>query len=227
MKKYYKTELHTHTTPVSGCSDILPKRLVEIYKENGYDSVALTNHFKIDLKGDTVTEKLKFYLDDYFQCVEYGARVGLNVILGAEVKLNDNKNEYLIYGICPEDLVVIYSKLDCGIDKFYQEIKNEKNIIIQAHPFRNGMEPANPKSIDGVEAFNVHPNHNSRNGFAVKFAQENNLIPICGNDFHHFGQECLCSILTEHPLKDSYDLATILKSRAYTMSIGNFIISCE
>ena len=225
LKKYYKTELHTHTTPVSGCSEISPKQLVEVYKENGYDSFVLTNHFRAGMNGDTPEEKVNFYLDDYYQCVEEGKRVGINVILGIEVRLNENKNEYLIYGICPEDLTEIYNKLDLSIDEFYRAVKNEKNVILQAHPFRNDMVLVNPESLDGAEAFNVHPNHNSRNGFAVKFTQENNLIATCGNDFHHMGQECLCATLTEEPIKDSYDLARILKSGAYVMSVGDFIIS--
>ena len=33
MRKYYITELHTHTNPVSGCSDVEPKQLVNIYKK--------------------------------------------------------------------------------------------------------------------------------------------------------------------------------------------------
>ena len=227
MAKCYKTELHTHTAPVSRCSEISPKQLVEIYKENGYDSVVLANHFNVNLKGDTPEEKIKGYLDDYNQCVEEGKRLGINVILGAEVKLNENRNEYLIFGICPKDLNEIYSKLDLGIDEFYRAVKNEKNIILQAHPFRDNMERVNPKSIDGIEAFNVHPNHNSRNGLAVKYARENNLIVTCGNDFHHVGQECLCATLTKEPVKDSYDLARILKSGEYKMSIGDFVMYTE
>ena len=62
MKRYYKTELHTHTTPVSVCSTIEPKQLVKIYKENGYDSVVVTNHFTTHLKGETVKEKINWYL---------------------------------------------------------------------------------------------------------------------------------------------------------------------
>ncbi len=224
MKKHYKTELHTHTTPVSRCSDISPKQLVEIYKRHGYDSVVLTNHFTSALEGETVEEKVNRYLDDYYQCLEEGTKVGLNVVLGAEIKFTENKNEYLIYGINPDDLVDIYNRLTYGIDQFYREYKNAQNIIIQAHPFRDGMELVNPKSLDGVEVFNVHPHHNSRNGLAAKFANENGLIATCGNDFHHLGHECLCGILTEKPLKNSFDVAEVLKNREFIMSVGEFLI---
>ena len=197
MRKYYKTELHTHTNPVSACSHVEPKRLVEIYKENGYDSVVITNHFTLELKGDTIDEKIKWYLEDYYKGMEAGKIVGLNVILGVEITLTENKNDYLIFGICPEDLIKAYKMLPYGIERLYREFKNEKNIIIQAHPFRDNMERANPESLDGIEVFNMEPGMNSRIGLAAKYASRNNMIATCGSDFHKEGHECLCSILTE------------------------------
>jgi len=225
MKKQYKTELHTHTSPASGCSDIDPKELARIYSANGYDSVVITNHFTPKLQDETPQEKVKQYMEDYYKCAEEGARLDLNVILGAEIRFTENNNDYLIYGICPEDLINIYELLPYGIDNFYAEYKNEKNIIIQAHPFRDKMESVNPESLDGIEAFNMHPNHNSRIGLAAKYASDNNMIVTCGSDFHHYGQECLCGILTKKPLKDSYDVEKALKNGKYNMFIGNHMVS--
>lgn len=225
MKKYYKTELHTHTKPVSSCSDIEPKQLANIYKENGYDSVALTNHFTVMLQGESLQDKINWYLEDYYQCFEEGKRIGLNVILGAEVEFTECYNDYLIFGIGPEDLIEIYKMLPYGIENFYREYKNEKNIIIQAHPFRNGNERANPKSLDGIEVFNMHPSQNSRIALAAKYASENNMIATCGSDFHHHGQECLCGILTKKQLKNSYDVADVLKKGDYKMTIANYLVS--
>jgi len=225
MSKYYKTELHAHTSPVSGCSDILPEDLIRIYKESGYDSIVVTNHFiTTTLKGETCEEKVKWYLEDYYKCCEEGSRLGLNVILGAELRFTENNNDYLIFGICPEELADIYELLPYGIDNFYKEYKNDKNIIIQAHPMRDGMQSVNPKSLDGIEVFNMHPNHNSRIGLAAKYACENGMIATCGSDFHHLGQDSLCAVLTKKPLKNSYDVAKALKSGKYSMSVSDFLI---
>ena len=224
MRKYYKTELHAHTSPASGCSDIPPAELVRIYKENGYDSVVITNHFTSNIKGKSIKEKIDWYLDDYYKCLEAGKEQGLNVILGAEVRLDENINDYLVYGINPDDLFDIYNMLSYGIDRFYREYKNDKNVIIQAHPMRDKITFVKPESLDGIEAFNLHPNHNSRVGLAAKFARENDMIAICGSDFHHYGQECLCGILTKKPLTDSFDVANILKKRAYDMSVSDYVI---
>ena len=224
MKKLYKTELHAHTKPVSACSDIEIVDLVRIYKENGYDSVCVTNHFLTDMQGETSEDKVKWYAEGYYNALEEGKRLGINVILGAEVRFTENFNDYLVYGICPEDLIKIYELLPYGIDNFYKEFKNYKNIIIQAHPFRNGMERADVKSLDGIEVFNMHPNHNSRVSLALKHAEENNLLVTCGSDFHHYGQECLCGILTEKPVVDSYELAEVLKKGEYKISIGDYVL---
>ena len=187
MKKIYKTELHTHTSRASSCSEIGAKQLANIYKENGYDSVVLTNHFTTMLQGETLQDKINWYLEDYYECFEVGEHIGLNVILGAELRFTENNNDYLIFGITPEDLIEIYKMLPYGIESFYRQYKNEKNVIVQAHPFRNGMVSVTPKSLDGIEVFNLHPNHNSRIGLAAKYANENNMIATCGSDFHHHG----------------------------------------
>jgi len=224
MNKYYKTELHTHSKPVSFCSEVDVKQLVKLYKEKGYNSVVLTNHFTTQLKGDTVGEKINWYLEDYYNCYEEGKCLGLNVILGAEKRFTENINDYLIYGITPEDLTDIYELLYHGIDNFYKVYKNDRNVIIQAHPFRDHMEKVDVKSLDGIEVFNMHPHHNSRIGFAAQYAKVNNMIATCGSDFHHVGHEGMCGILTENALMNSFDIADILKSKNYCMYISDFLI---
>ncbi len=217
----FKSELHAHTTPASGCSQITPEYMVEVYKNKGYDSVAITNHF-LYTENEDAEEKINKYLDDYYKTAELGEKVGLNVILGSEIRFSENNNDYLIYGICPEDLYEINSLLGDGIDNFYKKYKNNRNIIIQAHPFRDNIVLANPESIDGVEAFNMHPGHNSRIGFAAQYAKEHDFIIMTGTDYHHFGHEGLCSILTKEPVCDSYKLAEILKSGDYLIDIGGY-----
>lgn len=224
FKEYiFKTELHTHSSPASICSEIPPEKLVEIYKARGYDSVAVTNHFSVvGLSAENGNEYFDRFLNDYFRCCECGEKAGLNIIFGAEIRFSENSNDYLIYGISPGDMEEIRSLLPYGIDNFYREFKNDKNIIIQAHPFRDRLERAKPESLDGIEVFNMHPNHNSRVAFAANYARENKLIPICGTDFHHPGQECLSAIYSKEKITDSYQLARVIKSQEYIMEIGGF-----
>lgn len=215
----YKTELHAHTSPASGCSQITPEYMVEAYKGLGYTSVAITNHFIFD-DFVPVDEKVSRLLDDYKKTKEIGEKVGLNIILGAEIRFLENFNDYLIYGIEEDELDEIYSLLEFGIDNFYKVYKNDKNVIIQAHPFREVCTPTNPESLDGIEAFNVHPGHNSQIAVAAKFAKEHNKIITVGTDFHHHGHEGLSAILTKEPIKTSHQLADVLKNRDYLIDIG-------
>ncbi len=215
----YKTELHAHTSPASGCSQITPEYMVKAYKALGYTCVALTNHFIFDDLAPAA-DKISRILDDYEKTKEIGDKAGLNIILGAEIRFLENFNDYLIYGIEEGELDAIYPMLEFGIDNFYKVYKNDKNVIIQAHPFRESCTPANPDSIDGVEVFNVHPHHNSKIAVAAKFAKEHDKIITVGTDFHHHGHEGLSAILTKEPITNSYQLADVLKKRDYLIDIG-------
>ena len=41
----YKTEVHMHTYPVSSCSKLTPAEQVRLFKEAGYDTVFVSDHF--------------------------------------------------------------------------------------------------------------------------------------------------------------------------------------
>lgn len=223
-EKYkYKAEFHAHTNPASACSQISPEELVGRYCKSGYTTVVLTNHFICDTSADP-DEKITNFLADYHKTSELGKNAGLNIVLGAELRFSENINDYLIYGISEDDMYTINSLLDSGIDNFYKKFKNDRNVILQAHPFRDGMELANPKSVDGVEVFNMHPGHNSRIAFAAKYAREHNMLISAGTDFHHFGHEGMCSIMTQQPIKTSYDAADVLKKRDFIVDISGFKI---
>ena len=221
----YKTELHAHTSPVSMCSEISPEEMVRVYCESGYKSVTITNHFMYDEQN--TEEKVTAYLKDFHKAAELGKKAGLNVILGAEIRFSENVNDYLVYGISEEDLYEINSYLDFGIDNFYKKFKNDKNIILQAHPFRDNMSLANPQSLDGIEVFNMHPGHNSRIALAARYAREHNMLISAGSDFHHPTQHALCSIMTKEPLENSYELAKVLKNRDFVIDVSGYKIIPE
>lgn len=219
----YKTELHAHTTPASTCSQITPEHMIEVYSKLGYTSIALTNHLITEERDGK--EKIKSYLDDFYKTRELGKKQGINVILGAEIRFTENVNDYLIYGIDEDELITIYDMLDLGIKEFYKQYKNEKNIIIQAHPFRDMITPVEYNSVDGYEVFNLHPGHNSRIGFAAQYAKAQGGIITAGTDYHHFNHEGMCAIITKEAVTNSVNLASILKNNDYLIEVsGNIII---
>ena len=221
----FKTEMHAHTKPVSLCSEVEPEKLIELYKKQNADAVVITNHFSpFYFKNGTKEEKLKEYISEFEAARKLGDKNGINIIFGIEIRFTENANDYLIYGIGEKELPYAYEFLDKGIDAFYKAFKNDNNVILQAHPFRDGMELANPKSIDGIEVFNMHPGHNSRVSMAAKYAAQNNFLISGGTDFHHVGHEGQCFLKTDFKPEDSFDVAKIIKDRHFVFDISKNIV---
>lgn len=220
----FKTELHAHTSPVSKCSQIPASDMAGIYNTLGYSSICITNHFEPSALLCNKNEFLEYYINDFNIVKEQGQKLGLNVIFGIELRFSENINDYLVFGIDENDLEEIYSYLNCGITEFYRCFHNDRRLIIQAHPFRNSMTLAPLDSIDGIETFNVHPGHNGRIAVAAKYAAENNLLVTCGTDYHHPGHEGLAALLSKYLPKDSFELASLIKSRDYLFDIGSNIV---
>lgn len=223
----YKVETHTHTSPMSPCADFKPKQVIEKYAEIGFDAVAITNHFCLHSFFTDNYEKIKTqFLGDFYAAQNAALKYGMKVILGMEIRFPQNSNDYLVYGFDESDLKLLFDLTHTDYATFYKTFKNDKNVIIQAHPFRNGIKCEKPELLDGIETFNMHPVHNSRIGVAAKYAKEHpHFITTCGSDFHNKGQEGLGGILTKTLPNDSFELASILKSRDYLFNIsGNVVI---
>lgn len=220
----YRTELHAHTSPASSCSEILPAEMAKTYHEKGFDAVVIANHFYMQMLEDLPKkEAIRRYLKDYEETKAEAQKYGLNVILATEIRFTENNNDYLIYGVDEDVLSMGYDYFEKGIEAFRREVLLPKSVFVQAHPFRNGMIECDPTLLDGIETFNMHPNHNSRVGIAVRYAAENNLkITTAGSDFHHpdRGHEAVSALRTKVIPKDSFHLAEILKSGDYVFEIG-------
>lgn len=220
LSKYkYTTELHAHSYPISACGDFSPAEVVGFYKEVGTTSLVLTNHLN-PLWIDGSAEE---YLADYYGAKD-AAGDELNVILGVEIRFPQNNNDYLVYGVCEDDLKHFISLIPYGIENFYKEVKNDRNIILQAHPFRKGMELAPLSSVDGIESINMHPSHHAKPSIAFKYAKENGLLVSGGSDFHHKGHHALCLMRTQKEMKSSYDVAEALKSKEAIFDCSGHII---
>lgn len=225
-EKYrYKTELHLHTSPASSCSEIPPEVAVKTYAKLGYDSIVVCNHFYDGMRfREDRQQCIDAYLADYDLALEAAEKYGINVILGCEIRFTENANDYLLFGIDREFLDIAYDSLDMGIEKFSKQFRGDGRLLIQAHPFRNGMTEVVPEYLDGIESFNMHPNHNSRVAFASKYAKNHNLIETAGTDFHHPGHEGMAALLTEAEIKTSRDIVDVLKNGSYLFEIGGSIL---
>ena len=103
----YKTELHCHSSEVSCCARADAATLARRYKEAGYRTVVLTNHFSSftygHLKCSDWQEWITRFVDGY-QRLREAAAPDLTVLFGAELRLNNNPNDFLMFGVTEEFL---------------------------------------------------------------------------------------------------------------------------
>lgn len=219
----YKADIHCHTSPVSGCSRYPVVDLVEDFHANGYSFICMTNHFDPNYVNSTPKEASDYYLSDYRLAKQTGEKLGLPVLLGMELRVTENSNDYLIYGICEEDVARIRPYLEKPEAEFYRDFKTDRNLILQAHPFRNGMVFTG-ENIDGIEVYNVHPGHNSRVAIAAKEATDRKFVHTMGIDLHYPEHKGITAVRFSRIPKDSYELAALLKTGDYIFQIADDII---
>ena len=221
----YKIELHCHSSGASDCSQITPTEMITTYKFEGYSGLVITNHF-YPFKPSKLGYKkyVDNYINEFKTLAEKGEAHGIKVYLGMEIRFEENENDYLVYGIDEDFIRNAISQKMKTLSDFVSVAKNEKNIILQAHPFRTGMKLMPPELLDGIEVYNLHPNHNSRVGFAAKYAEEIGGVFTCGTDYHHTGQGALTALLTRELPKDSFDLVNYIKNEPI-YKIGNSIVT--
>ncbi|MBR6793096.1 MAG: PHP domain-containing protein [Clostridia bacterium] len=222
----YRIELHAHTSPASGCSDITPREMAEIYHALGYDGIVITNHFQYKEDRDK-QEYIEHFLEDYEETKRIAEPLGLRVYLGAEIRFTENRNDYLIYGVERKMLEEIYDLLPKGIEYFRKSYAMPKSLFVQAHPMRDKMESVDPALLDGVEAYNLHPGHNSRVGRVAVWCRKNHIpLMLAGSDFHHKdrGDEGLCALRVKEMPADCFALAALLRSEDWLLELGGNLL---
>ncbi len=222
----YCTELHAHSRPVSGCGKFTADEVVATYLGTAANTLTLTNHLTENyLVGRTKNELVDFYLSDYYKALEAASGTRLCVALGVEIRFAGTQNDYLVYGISPEDIEKMIPYISTDIATFYRQFKNGRNVIVHAHPFRSGMEPTPLEFVDGIETFNTHTGHNSRIAEACRFARNNGIrIVTGGSDYHEAGRHATCLMRTKELLRDSFDVAEAIKSRDAVFDLSGHIV---
>ncbi len=218
----FLTELHVHTSEVSPCGDLTAEEVAERFLAAGYSTIVITNHFTsriLDDKGETWDEKMDWYLVPVYKMREY-AKGRLHVLLGAELRFDGNSNDYLLFGLTEEFLRAHPDMQKMKLKDFIVLARENGILVIQAHPFRNGMRIFSPDLIDGIEVFNGHAGQLSRNDFADLWAKKHHLLRTSGSDFHHPDSEESGGILTDAPITSMEQLVEIIR-------MGNCILHCS
>lgn len=228
FKKLYpfRLELHAHSSPASGCSEVPADELVRAFKNAGYDGMAITNHFISDSEHSESKEKaIEKFKKDLYIAHETGDKLGIKIYTGAELRFyKESYNDYLFFGYDTDELPEIFDWLNTDLETFVREYKKENSLLIQAHPFRDDMMKIDPKLVDAMEAYNVHQNHNGRVAVASLYAAEHGKIMTVGSDYHHPNFEGISATRTKILPKDEAELISIIKNEDFVMEIGGRIM---
>lgn len=219
----YRIELHAHSHPVSPCSEVPASELVDIYHAAGFDALVLTNHFISSLLGNY---GLDAFMADYESACRQARQYGMKVYLGAELRFNENNNDYLLYGVDRQILENATCYFEKGLAAYACEGKDPRSVLVQAHPFRNNMELIDPNLVDGFEVLNFHMGHNSRPATALQHAAKCKAnILTSGTDFHHPDKQTPAVAMRVRSLpEDSFELAELIRSKDYCFESEGHIV---
>lgn len=210
----YCWETHTHTAEISPCGVVSTADTVETYIREGYTGIVITNHFSryglSYVQGRPWKEQVDWFCDG-FEAAREAAGDRLRVLFGAEVNLNGDPNDYLVYGMTREFLREHPELTEMSIEKLSALVRTNGWLLIQAHPFRNGMRIVPPDRLDGVEAFNGNLRHDSRNFLAAQWAARYGLLTISGSDFHETEDTARGGIFTGRDIRTEADLIAAVR----------------
>ena len=214
----YKTELHCHSSEVSGCSSVDVHGVVEKYIEHGYTTVVLTNHIHSCCDPEEYARRVERLIDTCNKAREI-AGDRLCVLDGAEFRLSDG-DDFLLVGVTKEFMLSLKngSSMDAGE---LRDFGAQHGVLtIQAHPLRYGHRLRDPSEVDGYEIHNGHPEQRSHNDAMAMFTSEllaEGKILISGTDHHDAHHMPNSGIATDIPITSLSQLVDILKGGSYAL----------
>ena len=219
--KLYKTETHRHCGETSGCSLVTGDECVRRYKEEGFSTIFVSDHYNRKWFCDCETREdydiaVEKQLRGYRTAKAEGDRIGLQVLLSCE--LNIDGNDYLFYGIDEE---FFYDK-SIGYMTPHELFAfcNERGYtLIAAHPFREDRVPV-PEAVHGIEIVNGGHNHyyHNNNDKARALAESlPNHLRTSGSDAHFLEDIAHGGIISEEPILSSEDYIRVLRRGNYSI----------
>ena len=212
----FKTEMHMHTPESSPCCDLPAEQIAEKYLSAGYTTVVVTDHYTPSLCRNypDLRARVEKHTAGYRRMSELLAGC-IHVLYGFELRFEGAQNDYLVYGLEPDFLLGYPDVCTLSRRAAIEEIHAMGGLIYQAHPFRDGMTVLDPTGLDGIEIFNAHNRHDSRNYLAYAFAKQSGLPGIAGTDFHHVYHTASAGIITPEPITCNEELLAALRTNAY------------
>lgn len=221
----YLYDTHVHTAEVSRCGHAGAADVVQTYFALGYNGIVLTDHINHstfrNLPDAPWNEKVTHYLTGYRIACETAEKLGADfkVLLGAELRLDEHDNDYLLFGMDEAFLRAHPDLMQMDFSQMADCVHDAGLLLVQAHPFREDMTIVDWTKLDGVETFNGNAGHESNNPIADAWAERHSLLKTSGNDYHGSFGDTLGGIRTAEPIEDNAHLLRLLKSGDYALQI--------
>lgn len=223
MKTAYRFETHFHTKESSPCGSIPAAESVALFRDKGYDGIAVTDHFSASVQGErgavSWQAAVDRFLAGYHAAKAKGETLGLTVLLGAELRFPGNYNDLLVYGMTEAFLREHEWFYEKTLEDFFPLADRLGFTVVQAHPFRPECYRENPAFLHGIEVFNGNPRHHSHNDIAKQWALEHHLLHSAGSDFHELDDLAGAALLLNERPATSAEFARLLRDGAYQLEI--------
>lgn len=211
---HFLTETHCHTNEVSRCANVRAEDMIEAYIEKGYSTVVITDHMSRltfpEIDKTRWEDYVNYYLAGYKNALK-AAKGRINVLLGMEITLYENNNDYLLFGITEEFITKHTNLMEKKIHKLSALARENGILVFQAHPFRTNMTVVKTQLLDGIEVYNGNSRHDSRNDIANEWADKYKLFKSSGSDYHEVEDVGRGGIITDFEIKTNDDLLKALK----------------
>ena len=218
----YLYDPHTHTAETSRCGKLPAAEVVERYARSGFAGLAVTDHLHPEYLSRIDTQHnwdaaMDHYLSGYHASKKRGDELGLDVILGAELRFPENDNDYLVYGI-DENWLRSNPYICCmSAQEFFDKFGHEV-LIIHAHPYREGSAPVQETAVHGAEIINSNPRHDNHNDMAWALCRRHrDYYRLAGSDTHRDGDEARAGIILPERVKDSYAYKHMIETRQFRL----------
>ncbi len=187
--RFWRGNLHTHSNRSDGV--LPPEEVCRRYREEGYDFIALTDHF-IGLYDYPIVDTVPFRTDDF------------TTILGAEVHSGAMENGELWHILAvglPADFAPSNSPhfapvagMETG-PELAQRCRDAGAFVAIAHPEWGGLSLADARSINAAHAVEIY-NHGCQVGadraegfwHLDRLLEEGRRLTLCATDDAHFSE---------------------------------------
>ena len=221
-----KIETHLHTDLSSFCGKLSTEEILQGYSRAGYSAIVVTDHYSRNsflyqgVSDYTDEKKWELHLGGYLALLENAPEYGIRIFRAAEIGFDESLNDYLVFG-CPDELLKDTEQLfTMGIAGFSVLCRQAGGLLIQAHPYRRPSTPAIASYLDGIEIYNAHPRHDSRNWLAEEYAQDHkHLICFAGSDCHRLPDIGLSGIEVEELPANEKELVSLIEKREFSCII--------